>query len=160
VLRYEFASDLNSQIPHVDSAEYLDLQKFCKRHGVYENTLNILMLDKLHTYLTNVENRRTYVPSEPKLLPVLEPVARLVGTIEGLEIIDTEQKLRAEGRRQHHCIGSATYVNRCRQGYQALNYKGYTFFLSPQGQILETHGKYNRSTPETVRDELEQLLTA
>jgi hypothetical protein len=153
VLRYLFAGDVNNQIPTVDSAEYVALKGWVAKQG----TLTTLVLDKLHTYLTNRQNRRTYEPREPEQFPVAEPVRRLVG-VEGVEVLDSDRKLRAEGRRQHHCIGSADYLNRCRQGYHAVNFKGYTFFLNQRGEILETHGKYNSPTPTSVMLELSEML--
>jgi hypothetical protein len=157
VLRYRFAGDLNTQIPEVDSAEYVALKAWAERAGITATSLTTLALDKLHTYLTNRQNRRTYEPREPEQFPVAEPVRQLAA-VEGVELLDTDRKLRAEGRRQHHCIGGAHYLNRCRQGYHALNYKGFTFFLNPRGEILETHGRFNSPTPTSVMLELSAML--
>ena len=136
LLRYEFANDLEAQIPGVDTAEYVALKIWMAKNT---HSLSTLTLDKIHTYLTNRQNRKTYEPREPEAFPVSQPV-RAIAAMEGIQVLDTDQKLRAEGRKQRHCIGTASYLNRCRQGYQALNFKGYTFFLDPSGRILETRG--------------------
>jgi hypothetical protein len=153
VLRYEYAADLNNQIPHVDSESYQTVLSCIKKLGITTDTITVLSLDKLHTALTNLENRRDYVPSEPNLLPVSPILASLKG-VDALEVIDTDRKLRAEGRKQNHCIGGKHYLDRCRNGYQALNYKGYTFFLSPDLSLVETKGRHNSYTPESVVREL------
>jgi len=159
ILKYVFANDLNNQIPHIDSAEYQLMQKWLKKQGINKTNINPLAFDKLHVYLTNLENKKDYTPSEPKMLPVLPQIAKLEGT-KDLRIIDTEGKLRAEGRRQSHCIGGRQYIEQCRQGYQALNYKGYTFFYSPECELIDAYGKYNAHTPDQIITELNELIAA
>jgi hypothetical protein len=86
-----------------------------------------------------------------------ERIAALNGT-EHLELIKTDKELRAEGRRQGHCIGSKMYMDKMHRGYHALNYKGYTFFLTPDAQLIETHGKHNSRTPLQIENELRQIV--
>lgn len=157
ILLYRFSKDTENMIPAIDSIEYKQLLAWCKRFKNHPR--NVLLMDKLHTYLTNKVNRKNYVPSEPKPLPVHPKLRALEGT-ENLELIKTDRDLKAEGRKQSHCIGSKSYILQCQRGYQALNYKGYTFFLDSKLRINQTHGKHNRHTPENVRSELLQLLKA
>lgn len=157
LLRYEFTADLNNQVPDLDTPEYEELKAWLTTRGITAATLTTLSLDKMHSYLTNRTNRKTYEPREPEAFPVAEHV-RALANIEGVELLDTDRKLRAEGRRQSHCIGGSAYINRCRKGYHALNYKGYTFFLDTGGAILETRGKHNSGTPISVQDELMSML--
>lgn len=41
---------------------------------------------------------------------------------------------------------------------RSRDYKGYTFFLSPTGEILETHGRYNSPTPPSIVMEMNSYL--
>jgi len=155
LLHYQFTSDLEGMLPGVDTPEFVQLRKWIAKQGIEKP--NTLQLDKLHTYLVNKMNRKTYEPSEPEVFPTHPAIEALRGT-EGLRIIDTDRKLRAEGRSQHHCIGSSGYINMCRNGYQALHYKGYTFLLHPDCGLYETYGSCNASTPYQLIGELESLI--
>lgn len=158
ILLYEYSGDLNSMIPDVDSADYKLLMAYCSRMNITKATLTPLNLDKLHTYLTNKVNRRSYEPKEPTRLSLHPAIAALDGH-KDVKLIKTDQDLRREGREQHHCIGSTTYLNRVLRGYQALRFRGYTFFLSPSCEIIETSGRHNSWTPDFVRLELETLIS-
>lgn len=157
VLSYRFAQDTDNMIPDVDTEPYLNLKAWLSKARISREGFNLLSLDKIHTYLTNQLNKRDYTPSEPVKFPVAEPLKRLVGT-ENLYLLDDARKLRAEGRKQSHCIGGKDYINKCKRGYQALNYKGFTFFLSPDLKVLQAHGRFNSHTPETIVDELTSMI--
>lgn len=156
LLVYPFTKDVIGMIPERESREYKQLETWAKRM-LKVHPKNELLMDKMHTYLTNKQNRRDYVPSEPTPLPVHPKLKKLSGTPE-LKLITTDRELRAEGRKQSHCIGSKQYLDACKQGYQVLNYKGYTFFLRPDLKISETHGRHNNCTPEPIRNELQTLI--
>jgi hypothetical protein len=157
ILLYAFSKDLNGMIPEKDSKEHVQLIKWLKRREISRDNLNTLNLDKIHTYLTNKVNRKNYIPSEPTYFRLSKDLLKLDG-IEHLKLIKTDKDLRAEGRKQSHCIGSKPYMDKCKNGYQALNYKGHTFFLDPKNQILEAHGSCNRHTPFELRLELQTLI--
>lgn len=167
ILGYRYARDTEAMIPSEDSPEYTRLQKWLARNIGESHPRNMLLMDKLHTYLINRLNRANRAPSSPRVamqLPV-HPAIRAAREIlqmqekaEALQIIDTDAALRAEGRKQHHCIGGSDYLQMCRKGYQALNFKGYTFFLTPDLRVDQTHGKYNSHTPAYVVAELTALL--
>lgn len=157
ILTYSFANDLEGMIPDQDASEYILLKRHMKRLGIQEPTP--LNLDKIHEYLKNKINRKNYTPRPPVEFPVHKDLLALESKkIKGLRLIKTDQALRAEGRRQSHCIGSKNYIESCKRGYQALNYKGYTFFLTPELNISQTYGRFNVSTPRELRLELEGLL--
>lgn len=155
VLCYEFSNDLNNMIPNVDTEERQILSRFVSKN-VHQITTHTL--DKMHTFLLNLANRKERCPSEPVRFPVHPKLAQI--SHEDLLIIDSAQKLRAEGRKQSHCIGGRDYQAKCRTGYQALNFKGYTFFLSPDLRVLQTHGRFNSPTPQNIINDLTQLIGA
>ena len=109
--------------------------------------------------MTNKVNRKNYEPKEPQALMVNPKLQEIEGT-EHLQVIKTDRELRLEGRKQHHCIGSRHYIEKALRGYNAVNYKGYTFFFSPTLTLLETSGKYNSRTPEVIKNELLTLIKA
>lgn len=162
ILIYEFSNDLNNMIPDVDSVEYQKLLKAIKRYKLDVKNMSTHCLDKLHTFLTNLQNARTYEPKPAVEFELSKEVLALTDKVPSKEltIIRTDKQLRSEGRKQNHCIGSSDYISQCMQGYQALNYKGYTFFLTPDNKIDQTQGKHNCSTPWEYREELETLLAA
>ena len=102
-------------------------------------------------------NKKTYAPSEPYEFCFSDKLTALKD-IEGLTLLDTDRKLRAEGKRQNHCIGGKDYILLCKQGDQAVNYKGYTFHLNNSCEILSTTGPHNCETPMKIENELLQLL--
>ena len=57
-------------------------------------------------------------------------------------------------------IGHQEYIEDCRRGYQALNYKDYTFFLDPSLNVNQTHGRHNSHTPSSIIEELQNLIEA
>lgn len=157
VLSYQFSQDLSDMLPAIGSDDEIKLQKFVAKHK--SHGVNTVLLDKMHSFLVNRQNRKTYVPREPELLPLHPSVERLkTKGIEELSVIDSVQKLRAEGRRQSHCIGGENYIRLCKQGYQALNFKGFTFLLTPDLSLRETKGRHNSMTPDSVVRELTSLL--
>lgn len=166
-LIYPFTQNVNDGMPEVDSKEYLQLKTWCKRHGIDKNNLNTFTLDKIHTYMVNKENRRTAPASEPKAFPVHPRLIELRNELiefdqTHLRLIKTDRELRAEGRSQNHCIGKPRmgYLKKCFSGYQALNFKGYTFFLCPDLKVIEAHGKHNSVTPSEIQKELIDLIAA
>ena len=158
-LVYPHTKDVETMIPGIESPEYSQLERwlktYCKSHPI-----NTFLLEKIHCYLTNKINRKNYTPKEPLQLPVAPKLLTLERTVDNLKVIKTDRELKAEGRSQSHCIGSSSYIKQCIRGYQALNYKGYTFFLTPQLDIDQTYGKFNRETPMDVQYELKKLLRA
>jgi len=157
VLKYSHILSTIGMLPDQDSQEYADLMRWKKRMRIESKTFNILDLERLHAYLINRLNRKNYTAREPKKLPVNEKLLK-IESAPGLTLIKTDKDLRAEGRRQSHCIGSKQYINQCFRGYQALNYKGYTYFLSPELRVQETHGRHNCGTPREVTNELVELI--
>jgi len=157
ILVYEFSNDLNNMIPEIDSKEYTQLLKRLKTIDITKDNLTTLDLDKIHTYLTNKLNRKLYVPSEPIAFNLSEKLLKLENTPK-LRLIKSDRELKAEGRKQSHCIGGADYIKKCLQGYQALNYKNYTFFLSPKNDIIQTNGSHNTTTPDNIENELKKLI--
>ena len=155
VLCYEFSNDLNNMIPAVDTEERQLLKRFISKN-VHQITTHTL--DKTHTFLLNLSNRKDRSPSEPIRFPVHPKLSAI--SHEDFTILDAPQKLRAEGRRQNHCIGGRDYQQKCRSGYQALNFKGYTFFLSPDLRVLQTHGRFNSPTPQNIINDLNELIGA
>lgn len=155
ILCYQYSEDLNDMIPHVDSDQRPIVNKFISKHVPILSTHT---LDKLHTFLTNIQNKKTRVPSEARKFHVAEKLQKI--NHKDLNLLDDSQKLRAEGRRQNHCIGGLDYQKKCSLGYQALNFKGYTFFLSPSLEIVQTNGRFNCQTPDSVISELKTLLSA
>lgn len=156
-LKYCFIDDLNEMIPVETSTEYGQLKRWLKRNDISLNNLTLLSLDKIHTYLLNKLNRKDYVPSEPKLFPLSEKALKLKN-VPHLKLITNDRELKSEGKRQSHCIGSPSYIEACKAGSHALNYKGYTFFLSNDLEIKQTHGSYNSHTPEKIRNELIEII--
>ena len=153
VLIYSYSNDLENMIPSVDSLEFKALKAYVSKL----NGLSSLNLDKVHTYLVNKQNRKTYTPSEPERFSIHTKLESLKG-VKNLSLIETDRDLRREGREQNHCIGSKQYLEKMRRGYQALRFKGYTFFLSPKLEIVQTNGKHNSPTPESVESELLSLI--
>ena len=158
ILMYQHSNDLNNMLPNLDTPEYDKLKIWLAQRG--EHPFNTFLLDKLHTHLINKNNRKTYSPSEPKEFPVNKKLLKLESLSENnkLRIIKNDKELKAEGRSQSHCIGSKNYIDSCLRGYQALNYKGFTFFLNPDLEINQTHGRFNSHTPEDIRQELKNLI--
>lgn len=156
LLGFKFIKDLDPMIPEVDSTEYTQLVRWAKRYDSHPR--NALLLAKLHGYLINKQNRKDHIPKEPVEFPVHEVLTRIEATPK-LRLIKTDQQLRAEGRTQSHCIGAKHYVEDCLSGYQALNFKGYTFLLEPDLRLAETHGRHNTTTPETIQSELMELIS-
>jgi len=135
--------------------------RYLKSLGITANTFCAFEFEKIHVYLINKLNRKNSNPSEHQPLPVTESILKLerIPALEGkINIIKTVKDLRAEGKRQGHCIGSKMYINQCKRGYQALNFKGHTFFLDPRNQLVEAHGKHNSYTPVTIKNELNELI--
>jgi len=135
--------------------------RYLKKLGITAKTFCAFEFEKIHVYLINKLNRKNNTPSEPQPLPVTETILKLerIPALKGeINLIKTVKDLRAEGKRQGHCIGSKMYINRCKRGYQALNFKGHTFLLDPRNQLVEAHGKYNSYTPETIKNELNELI--
>ena len=157
ILLYEHSRDIPGMLPNIDSKEGILLQKWVKKRSKHPK--NVLLMDKLHTYLVNKMNRKSYVPGVPNYFPMNEKFESLEGTPK-LRLIKTDHALRAEGRRQSHCIGSRDYIRRCREGCHALNYKDYTFFLDAELNVIQTNGSHNRETPEDIVEELESLIKA
>lgn len=156
LLRYRFIGDLEGMIPSIDSKEYSQLISTLKRLDITKENLSTFELDKMHAYLTNKINRKNYVPSEPTLFNLTEKLLSL--NHADLRLIKSDRELKNEGRKQSHCIGSKQYIDKCLDGYQALNYKSYTFLITPDNQISETHGKHNATTPQHVISELEIMI--
>lgn len=157
ILVYKHLNDVNNMIPNDNTPEYLQLKRWIKTNDINRDNLNLLSLEKLHTYQINKQNRKNYTPSEPNYFPVNQKLLQ-IKNIDGIKIIETDRDLRTEGKKQSHCIGSKYYIDRCKEGYNALNYKGYTFFLTPDLRLVETHGKHNRSTPYELQLELSKIL--
>lgn len=151
MLRYPHTKDIEPMLPHEDSVEHKQLLSWLKRYQ--DHPRNIFLLEKLHTYLVNKMNRKEYTPKEPVKFPV-SPVFMMLHGIKDLRLITTDFELRAEGRKQSHCIGSPMYMQGCMRGNHALNYKGYTFYLDSNMRLIETHGKHNASTPDEITEEL------
>jgi len=119
---------------------------------------NTLALDKLHTYLVNKANRKVYTPVN-RNEEVYNINPRLKGR-EDLRPIVNRYQLRAEGRRQSHCIGShGAYHDRIVSNQnQAFNFKGYTFYTTYDLKVIAAHGAHNRPVPGSVYKELEKIL--
>jgi hypothetical protein len=163
ILLYQFSNDLNNMIPDIDSSDYKKLLSKIKSYKIDKNTLTTMDLDKIHTYLTNKINRKSYNPREVvplKLSPEILRLETLNDIKKDLILIKTDQDLRREGRQQGHCIGSKSYMNQVLMGYQALRFKDHTFFLSPENKIIEAHGRHNTYTPTEIKTELEKLISA
>lgn len=164
ILLYPHINDLLRMIPDIDSKEYKLFLSWTKKTGLHDYC-TILKLDFIHTYQINRQNRinnpRSKNPKkvseiikfnvDPKLLEIQN---------KDLKIIKSDRELRGEGRRQSHCIGGDYYINKMRQGHQALNFKGYTFYLDPNLNILETSGRHNCYTPDEIKKELIELIAS
>jgi len=159
ILLYQFSRDLEDMIPNIDSIEYKQLLSKIKSFKIEASSLTTMDLDKIHTYLSNKINRKSYTPREAVHLKLSPELLKLEGT-KHLKLIKTDQALRLEGRQQSHCIGSKSYLNQVLMGYQALRYKDHTFFLSPDNKIIEAHGKCNTYTPQEIKTELQDLIAA
>lgn len=161
ILHYEFADNLEQQLPAIDTDEYEQLKTWLNTNDINKNTLNSFALDKIHQYLTNKANKKAHIstPREVALFPI-HPVLEALKGIKGVSLITTATELRIEGRKQEHCIGGKQYVDCCLRGHQVLNYKGYTFFLRPDLTLEQTKGKYNSITPIGLIEELKELILA
>ena len=159
ILTYKYIQHVSNMIPNPDTIEYMQLLAWCKRQNINKKTLNSFLADKMHEYLVNKSNRKNYEPSEPIHFPVADNI-RALETNDNIVLLDTDRKLRAEGRKQNHCIGNSSmgYINKCHNGYHALNFKGFTFFLDPVGKILERSGRHNGPVPTEVCTELGNLI--
>lgn len=153
LLEYQFIADLENMMPHIDSKEYIQLLQWLKRQRNRKQPNNVFLLDKMHTYLTNKINRKSY-DGDGNAFPQDAVLQALSGNLEHYHYITSDKELRAEGRKQRHCIGSKHYIAQCFSGYQACHYKGYTFFFNPELDLMETHGKYNAATPDKIQNEL------
>lgn len=158
ILKYRFTRDLENMLPDQDNPDFEVVQKAMRRMKIGREGFNLLSLDKLHTFLINHQNRKTYVPKEPVALPISPILEALESQVEDLKLIKTDRDLRAEGRQQGHCIGSRHYLDQLRQGYQAFRYKGHTFFLNPNLSLVEAHGKHNSVTPSEYVEEIFELI--
>lgn len=156
VMLYHHLNDLLNMLPNIGDEYFKTFQN--KALKILENDhkgiINRYYLDKLHQILVNRINKKTYSPKEPVALPIPNKLKTI--TNKHLTLITTDRELRAEGKRQNHCIG--TYVKNCLGGNVALNYKGYTFLLSSDLRVLQTNGKCNISTPIDIQNELEKLV--
>jgi len=145
-------------LPEPLTKEHDQFLRSLKRLKITSETFCAFEFEKIHVYLINKLNRKTYCKKDPVLFNLAPEIQKLEGT-KNLKLIKSAPELRREGKTQGHCIGSKNYIDAClKRDHQALNYKGYTFFLSPDNRVLETHGKYNSYTPENVRNELKQLI--
>jgi hypothetical protein len=158
ILCYRYSSDLNNMIPDKDSLEYQNLVKFLSKHNITKKNLTTFKLDKIHEFLLNKINRKNYTPSDPNYFPVNETLLEAEKLDDKLKVIKSDRELRAEGRKQNHCIGSKNYIESCFRGSQAANYKGYTFYLDSNLNIRETSGKFNQGTPEKIKTEFIELI--
>lgn len=159
IISYIFAQDVNEGIPPIDSYKYIKLKKTIKKK-LANHPVNEFLLEKIHTIQINWENNNTYTSPEPIALPVHEKLLELEKSVKELTVLKTVRDIRAEGRKQNHCIGQKEmgYIDRCLNGFQALNYKGYTFFLSPDLKVRCAYGKYNRHCPSEIKDEFTELI--
>lgn len=156
IVGYQFCQDLNNMIPDVDSNDYLLLKKYMKKYNI--NLPTCYNLDKLHEYFINKTNRQNYQPKEPMNLNLNERLLKLQH-LKDIKLIKTVKELRKEGREQHHCIGSKEYIkNAIYNNFQALRYKNFTFWLDKNCNIIQTSGKYNKSTPIDLINELNNLI--
>ena len=125
-----------------------------------KNGVNTLVLDKLHTYLINKMNRKTYTPIDKnekqyRINPKLE-------RIEELKPIINRYQLRQESKTQNHCIGTVPDYHKrlLTNGNQAFNFKGYTFYTDYNLNIIQCKGKYNKEVPNKIINELKQKIGA
>lgn len=161
VLLYEYCNDLNNQIPDETSDDRIKLNRWLKTNDITGDNLNSFQLDRLHVYLTNKMNRPAIDPDAVPYTFDISPRLELLRNHKDVRLLDNPAKLRGEGKKQSHCIGGSDYINQCKNdGFQALNFKGYTFFLDNDLMIDATTGKYNCETPEKIQHELNQLLGA
>jgi len=119
---------------------------------------NTLALDKLHAYLVNKANRKTNDPSKRhektyRINPVLE-------TCKDVTPIVNRYQLRAEGKRQSHCIGShGSYHDRIvSNGNQAFHCKGFTFYTTYGLRLIEAHGAHNQDVPASLIKQLSETI--
>lgn len=157
ILSYSHSKDIPAMVGTIDSPERDQVIRWLR--SMNDHPKNVLLLEKLHTYLVNRLNRKNYAPKEPTELPVSKTLLKLEGT-KDLTLIKTDRELKAEGRRQSHCIGSSGYLHGCMKGNQVLNYKGHTFYLTQGLDLIEVHGRHNQHTPEKIRKELFDLIKA
>lgn len=169
IVFYPFIQDVNDSIPSDEnSIEFNEFLKMIKRLKVNKENLNSLQLDKIHTATINRNNRAEktdYTPRAWVAYSVNEKLLSLENEINKdkkiLSVIKNQGDLKKESRKMSHCIGHKDmgyHAKILNKGYQALNYKDYTFFLNPDLSINETHGRHNSSTPDYIRIELEKLL--
>ena len=156
ILSYSELTGLINMMPEETHVDFKDFKKKALR--IFENhdkIMNRYFLDKLHQVLVNKINKKDYSPREPQNLPIPEKIKSIQH--KDLTLIRTDRELRAEGKRQGHCIGN--YVKECFEtGKFALNFKGYTFMLNSNCKLVETKGRYNAQTPETIKNELIGLV--
>lgn len=155
---YRFTNDLAGMIPEIDTPEYKALKNWLKRMDINGRNFNAFKLDKIHTYLINKEKRKNYVPSEPIEFPYHPILDQVESMLDKCRVIRTDQELRAEGRKQSHCIGSKMYQDKMRRGYNAIHYKGHTFLLDSELQLVEAHGRHNSHTPEKLIRDIELAI--
>jgi hypothetical protein len=173
IVFYRHIVDVERSIPSdIDSVEYSDFLKIVKRLKITKDNLNTLQLDRLHTSIINRALRAEKGPSVPKIWPKYQVPQKLIELeteinkqqkSDILTVIKDQGQLKKEGRQQKHCIGtdSMGYHRKILlQGYLALNFKGFTFFLDPDLNINQTYGKHNSSTPYDIRFELRELLSS
>jgi len=158
ILNYQFLTDTENMVPGINTNEYVQLKNWLKRMKINRENITPFYVDKIHEYLTAKMNRVDYKPSEPVQFPI-QPFIKTLQNEPDLKLLDTDRKLRAEGRRQHHCIGSREYIDGCIGGNHALNYRGHTFYLNEQGEILAAHGSRNSPTPWDYKEELSDLIS-
>lgn len=172
IIFYTHIESIENSIPSdIDSKEYHDFLKMIKRLNITKDNLNTLQLDKIHTAIINKNERLERGPIEKREWPAYQ-VSEYLLTLENLlnedkkqviSVIKNQGDLKKESRKMKHCIGQNNmgyHEKIIKKGYQALNFKGYTFFLNPDLTINETHGKNNMSTPDNIKNELIEILEA
>src|SRR5690606_30650622 len=125
-------------------------------------------LDRLHTAVINKALRADRFPSSPKNWTAYKVNEKLLKLEENLnkekiviKVIKNQGDLKKESRVMNHCIGQERmgyHEKILMRNYQALNYKGFTFFLNPYLSINQTHGKHNSYTPDNIKQELIKLI--
>lgn len=161
IIAYRYSLDTCNMLPcqDADPKDYNKLKSWITRNINSDRALTLFDLDKLHTYLTNKQNRIIYAPSEPVRVPLHAALIKAKELVPNdLDLIDTVARMRKEGRSQSHCIGSKHYIDSLFVGYQACNYKGYTFYLNPRLEVVETKGSHNRATPSSIINEFNNIL--
>jgi len=153
IVIYEFALDLENQLPEIDSDEFLKIKKFCDKNSIGKNFTNF-DLEILHTKLTNLQNRKTYEPKPEEFWPI-NPILDLVLTdLRGLHDLESRhlnsaRLLRAEGKRQKHCIGGSNYIEQVGSGrYFATHIAGGTYLFDQDLNITQASASCNRPVNE------------